>query len=304
MSLLEDESLISPPHLDENGRPTISRQNAIRRRPVRPLGVVPNDKTVVFFDNDIENIRNMTVLTMAERFFQSSAKPKIHGILINEKTINPLYGEQPVDTDYSYLPVWKNNTYAEHIRKNHGEHYPPDEGVNEGHLEMLRVWLSTDPEKKIVIFDWDRTLAVTEGVSIPRGTNSYEDGGIKSEDVIEYLMGGAERLALLREFFDYCNKWKVTILVITNNGSAVGSSRENFLKLVQMVIPQMDDTRLLASRDNTGGKYESYTNYVKSISKPSMGRGGNRRTRRIRKRRPETRIRGAHRFGRTRRIQR
>lgn len=297
---------MSPVRLDENGRPTFSRQDAIRSRPVEPLGVIPDNKTVVFFDNDVKNIINMTRPNMIEKYIRSSPiKAKIKGVLINETDRSSFFGlKYPNEIDYSELPVWKDNTYAKMVRVLGGEHlynsgYPPDKGVIQGHLEMLREWLRTDPEKKTIIFDWDRTLAVTEGFSFPKGNTTYEDNGIKIEDLLEYIMGGADRLSMLREFFEYCNDLNVNILVITNNGAANGRNRHLFLSLIQQVIPQMDDSRLLASRNTNGDKFKSYTRYLQSHPTPSLGG-----TRRIRQKKRKTRRRGTLRFGGTRRRRR
>jgi hypothetical protein len=317
MSLQEEEDnqrLMTPVRLDKNGTPTFSRQNAVNRRLVEPAGVIPDNKRVVFFDNDEYNIQNMTVPNMTERFFLSSTKSKIHGILIDDKIKNPLFEDNdPANIDYSELTIWDTNTYAKYIRDNGFEHrprnvngkmvsYPPDEGVNEGHLEMLRNWLIADAEKKTLIFDWDRTLAVTEGVAVPRDKATYKIGNISEEDsikhVIEYVMGGSDRVKLFQDFFSDCQNLGVNVLIITNNGSALAPSRQNFLKLVQQVIPQMDDSRLLASRSTGGDKFKSYKKYVKSHPQLGAGLGG---TRRIRQK--KTRRRSNRGFGRTRRRQ-
>lgn len=90
----------------------------------------------------------------------------------------------------------------------------------------------------VLIFDWDRTLTIVEGLlydypSLASKRNDFENAfprdnlslqffksGITNPDkrYIEAIFGGKERCYLLKKLYDLCNKMKLPIYIITNNG--------------------------------------------------------------------------------------
>jgi len=116
-------------------------------------------------------------------------------------------------------------------------------------------------DSPLLVFDWDKTLSVIEGVRIPaaqfwekRGRwiiNTYEGNGQKIEDVQVFLLGGQARVTMLRDFFA---KVKSKIVIVTNNPSACPftpdkpeGSRTEFLRLIRYIIPQFEDKDLVPS---------------------------------------------------------
>jgi hypothetical protein len=280
--------------------------------------VIPEGITTVFFDDTQANIANMTTGPDG-----ADIKAEIKGVLINEHIVNPLFGaESPAVRDYSTLDVFQNNTYAQYVAKHDLEHPSngyipvPDEGVNATHLAMLRNWFATNPGgRKRLIFDWDRALAVTEGYMVPAGNSTWQVSYNVSgpEDVAEYVMGGPDRLRMFQEFFRECNDLGVEVIINTNNGAAstapvmgrdrrlYPSPRPHFLGVAQVVIPQMEDSRILSARDYGKNKFAAYRAY---LSAHQGTPGGRRRTRRSYQKKRKTRRRSALRFSETARRRR
>jgi len=148
-------------------------------------------------------------------------------------------------------------------------------GFNEEHMAMVDAWLPR--ENPILIFDWDKTLSVVEGIHMPScnewhtksGTrllqNTFEDNGMQLEDVCHVILGGHARIALLKSFFE---RTKAKIIVLTNNPSACPISKENtsynrpeFLRLIRFIIPTFQEKDLVPGHLYNGIKSEALKDY-------------------------------------------
>ena len=186
-----------------------------------------------FFDDQITNIRDV-----------QTAFPSSVCVLIDPR---------PVKRD---LREFKGNPYAQEM--------PMNRGFNKEHMAMV-------DRSNLLVFDWDKTLSVVEGIHMPR-LQSFEDTGIRLEDVCHVILGGHARIALLKSFF---KRTKATIIVLTNNPAACPMSEEayvfgddptsynrpEFLRLIRFIIPSFQEKNLIASHMYYGIKSAALKDY-------------------------------------------
>lgn len=194
-------------------------------------GVRTNDdilgckRLVYFFDNDAGN------------FVDSGRCVCVIPIEIEESqkmmTPNGKYCFTDIETYQNYLnglsPEAK--IYGEIIIEAKGiDRYDPKSAIKSGEIKE---WLKLLNEPSFrsrtaaFIFDWDRTLTVTEGIparfktlekliNYKRQTQNMSRD-VTDKDIIEYYFGGIERVELLRELFRCLNKYSIAIYVLSAN---------------------------------------------------------------------------------------
>lgn len=186
----------------------------------------------LFFDDQIENIRDV------QTTFPSS--------------ICVLIDPRPVERD---LREFEGNPYYQKI--------PMNRGFHEEHMGIVT--------KNPIIFDWDKTLSVVEGIHMPKGNYTFEDIGMPLEAVCHVILGGHARIALLKSFFKRTTK----VVVLTNNPSACPISqtpyvfgddttcynRPQFLRLIRFIIPTFQEKDLIASHMYHGIKSAALKDY-------------------------------------------
>lgn len=135
-------------------------------------------------------------------------------------------------------------------------------GFCEEHMAMVDAWLPV--ENPYLVFDWDKTLSVIEGLGMPQAQawgkkyiiNTYEGNGASIEDAQVFVLGGHARVAMLREFFARvtAEPFHAKIVVVTNNNAAcpfvpgeLGRNRQEFLRFVRYIIPQFEEKDLVPS---------------------------------------------------------
>jgi len=160
--------------------------------------------------------------------------------------------------DLKHREEFSDNTYAQ------GEETPNiNFGFCEEHMAMVDAWLP-GKENPYLVFDWDKTLSVIEGLGIPQAQawrtryilNTYEGNGANIEDAQVFVLGGRARVAMLREFFARVTAppFHARIVVVTNNKGAcpfvpgeLGRNRQEFLRFVRYIIPQFEEKDLVPS---------------------------------------------------------
>jgi hypothetical protein len=167
------------------------------------------------------------------------------------------------------------------LREFQGNPYPLETMYRGFHKEHMAL---VDEFTETLVFDWDKTLSVVEGIHMPK-LQSFEDTGIRLEDVCHVILGGHARIALLKSFF---KRIKATIIILTNNPAACPISeipfvigddptcynKPQFLRLIRFIIPSFQERNLIASHMYGGIKSEALKDY--------FSRKGGRRTRKTR----------------------
>ena len=196
-----------------------------------------------------------------EFMFFDDMKPNIEDMeLVFPSSICIHIDPSPVERD---LREFEGNPYSIEMTMNRGFH--------EEHMAMVDAWLPR--ENPILVFDWDKTLSVVEGIHMPPcdkwGTkwlqNTFEDYNMHLEDVCHVILGGHARIALLKAFFE---RVKAKIIVLTNNPSACPISQEDpiynrpeFLRLIRFIIPTFQEKDLVPGHLYDGIKSEALKDY-------------------------------------------
>jgi hypothetical protein len=96
------------------------------------------------------------------------------------------------------------------------EEYDKLSGIQAKHVQICKAWLekTNDLEKRVALFDFDRTLTLFEGLDpAVIGVN-----GVTVEGLANYLFGGTRRANMLKEMITELSDKGVSIKVLTNNG--------------------------------------------------------------------------------------
>lgn len=181
--------------------------------------------SVRFYDNDINHIYSIEELC-----------PDIESIHVPEI---PISWEYPT-----------NNAYARLIKSFDGETHQPVRGLTDKHIDDIMNWSEKMNDiniKPIIIFDWDRTLTQVEGFTSPGLEGRFwKRHGIQFGDVVQYLVGGGERLNLLQMMDAHLVINNADIYVLTNN-TACFLYPDVFYYLVEEVLPSIRSQNILCS---------------------------------------------------------
>jgi hypothetical protein len=163
-------------------------------------------QTAIFFDNDIHKIKQV----------QKSCGNLITGISVPESP-----GQFAV-TLFEMGRILRGSSkalqYLNFLKTSTSETYEPYDsvsGIQQVHIDQANQWLGqTTGMRRAAIFDWDRTISMTEGI-LP----FYDKTKFSYEDWLCYLCGGDSRMEMLRSFMHLLDKNSVEIIILTNNGS-------------------------------------------------------------------------------------
>ena len=214
----------------------------------------------LFFDNSKESIDNI----------ETHCNGLIQTVKIDESsavaTMVPF-----TDPEFdSYLARLAPNSYADVMRTyTDSDTFDPRSGIQACHLPILEEFLRDANSRSAVLFDFDRTLTMIEGYLLAPSISSwmstrvselqsqlfadfskriyYRDKIVRLksltpptiQDMVLYLVGGAERLALLRHMFRLCFVKTVTIAILTNNSGCKGVLFDEILKELFQDIPYL-----------------------------------------------------------------
>jgi hypothetical protein len=219
------------------------------------------DYSIIFFDDMKYNIDDMN----------NAFKTHITCVYLPHQKSN-LLQENPHDesiTEDSNSYIEKVKTVDPHLYKKTTKSFELSI-----HKPLLLDWANKHKSNaKIVIFDWDHALSVTNGVFPPNTFNemnrlntatafrrsrkiSYQNANIHLYDVAVFLMGGQTRLSGLIDMFQLLRKQGCHIFILTANSIAI-DHRKEFIKVIQQIIPQFQEKYLICS--NIGGVNRDYT---------------------------------------------
>ena len=171
-----------------------------------------------------------------------------------------------------------NNPYINELVKNKmAETHMPVEGFTERHINIVKQWINAHGKENdlYLLFDWDRTLSVCEGIVYVNDKyieTLYPTKQNILPDILNLLIGSQERYDMLKSFFnEICEIPNLHILVITANPSAQKSNinYRNFFEMVKLLIPCLTEERFLCSSSSSKSiefnKYRDSKKHVDSI---------------------------------------
>lgn len=180
-----------------------------------------NIKLVRFYDNKKDNIITMKMNC-----------GNIKSILaVEQRAREKLY------INYPYLKIFDNNVYTKHLKRKKPKHQENIEEMSDAltreQMDELLMWASANRyNKKIVLFDWDRTLSVIEGVLLTK--SEKEDGSMISQvedirdkeqfyaDMLIYYLSPYRANDIIR-MFGALRLYDTEIFILTNNGGCFDS---------------------------------------------------------------------------------
>jgi len=230
--------------------------------------------SIRFYDNFPEIIQQ----------FERSKKFVDSILVSNEPNIDILKGV-PNPNLYSkwFLNKYPDNKFAQYLVSVNNKEFGAAVAFSSLDAVDLRKWASNSSIKtKVVIFDWDGTLSVIEGIILPPSREETLDmfrSGVSYKDIAFYYMGGKPRFDLLHQMFRFLHNKGVEVFILTNNPVAacdwkklkdmsIGDfSRHNFFKLVKEVNPYMKMGNILCGYETNGFKPDTFLNnpYLREV---------------------------------------
>ncbi len=242
-------------------------------------------KHAMFFDNDhakIENITQYCPTIETQKVPETATK-----IPFMSLTTSPL--KELKDSVGGYA-----NIYVKILQylSNNEDMFDPISGINiEEQKPIIEEWIDSieKPEEAIILFDWDRTITLFEGVFLPKKFEDLMTGPITRplvtgitetqflEDALRYLLGGDARLAAFRELSEKIGKAGVSIGILTNSGSCGWTIYTNLVN--QLFPPEVNNLFIICSRPppasgHKGKKLRSQPEFSVLCAAPSAAAGG------------------------------
>jgi hypothetical protein len=251
--------------------------------------VAANYKAAIFFDNDEDNIENVSL----------HCKHNLQNIKINEleKSIEIPFENRFFSAYIATLGVNHAQRFLQWIGHKKDK-YDPLSGIQDKEIAACLAW-ETETNAlapRAALFDWDRTITIIEGI-FPYWNEEHFEGYLKPyiewasmtkeqmlESYLEYLCGGSARLAKLRELMNTLHAKGVTLYIVTNNDGCYESGYSSIVKAFFKDIPFK---KVCSGKTHRGRKGEALKAEAgfSEICAAAGGRRRRSRSRRIRRRR-------------------
>ena len=244
--------------------------------------ILTTKDSLIFFDDDFTNNINP--------FRQSF--PLIKSILVpDNKPYNQiLHGKNSFYYPMMFLKKYKNNRYAQELVKGMTIEKSfnlcdecnniTSQGISIKETKKIINWANNSHQpNRSVLFDWDKTISVCNGIFLPENTNKWIKNIDKFDDIYstteiaQYLSGTIERFNALQLMFFHLRKNGVDCKIFTNNGwGFLVKGREKnfhfFLNIVRSLDPQMKEEDIIyghSNKEKTFKESESLMKLYKSI---------------------------------------
>jgi hypothetical protein len=272
---MHDKSLKNYKRSNRRFKPNKTRKMI---HPLVPINPTLEEKklccAIRFYDNMDEMIRQFHTTYKYVESIKVSDKPNKEIMKGNPKA--SLYTQE-------FMKIYPENTFAKYLLTLKNKEIQTNIAFTENDAKNLYKWASNPNIKtKVVIFDWDGTLSVIEGIIIPptkKTTLELLKDGVTYSDIAIYYAGTKTRLNWLRQMFHYLYKKNVKVFILTNNpvaacnwrklnDPAIGPySRYNYYKIVKKFIPQIKEQNILCGYETNGFKPETFFNnpYLREI---------------------------------------
>jgi len=221
--------------------------------------------SIRFYDNQLDIIQQ----------FKTMLK-KVDTVYIPDRPNNEILNHsQPKNFTKEFLKKYPNNKFAEYLSSFRNTERSINMGFSLYNAADLLKWSFTTIQTKVVLFDWDGTLSVAEGIILPSNpidTLSFHTMGINYRDIAVYYCGSEDRFLWLKYMFEVLHKQHVEIFVLTNNPMAAKNmnivklvglgflSRFNFYNVIKEIIPQFKQENLLCGYETQGIKPLTFMN--------------------------------------------
>lgn len=215
------------------------------------------DKPILFFDNEHDNWEKTKKTGEIEKDMALHSE-QVSFIPVNDITPNNLVSSTIPNNNntinQAYLDYFlePGNSYANFIsdNPNKGNQYLNKPYVNNGitqeQVVELNEWLTSHNgmERSALFFDWDRTITCVEGMVTTGLSDALKNGTVTYDDLLVFLMGGEERLQMIKGMFQNIMKHNIKFFILTFNLYASNKNRitrDIYIELLKMLIELQDD---------------------------------------------------------------
>jgi hypothetical protein len=241
-----------------------------KTRKILPLKPLMDQKdlccAIRFYDNFEE---------MIKQFHKS--KKYVEAILVSNKPNKEIMQGNSNAALYTkqFLTVYPDNKFAQYLLSINNKEVGTNIGFSRDDGKNLAKWvLNPKIKTKIVIFDWDGTLSVIEGVVLPPTkelTLEMMKKGITYKDIALYYAGTKQRLEGLKNMFHFLHEKGIETYILTNNPVAACNwrklhdrgigpfSRQNVYKMVKQFIPHIKLKNILCGYETQCFKPDTFS---------------------------------------------
>ena len=218
------------------------------------------DKNIRFYDNEEKNwTADMSTFEDHIDWFHVDETTS-NDAIANTKGKNHEKNQEYIDHHLA-----RGNTYAAFVnnmdskdKKKILDKEYPNNGIDDN-LAELNAWIGQrSSSARKLLFDWDRTITVVEGMQFSGLTKD-----VNFEDIIEFVMGGRSRFRRLQQMIDNCFESGVQVFFITHNPNARLSSpnRGLYLEMINSLMNRrVDPNSVLFSSGDYGFKKHNAAN--------------------------------------------
>ena len=224
---------------------------AMSGRRSEAMGEISADSDILFYD-DLPT--NRIKMVEAYPFIATVAISLSYSELVNQAEVDDISKKNPdrLKSVYPMLPIFSGNTYAQYLMNTrkldggeddyYGEPHIPTVGITPDNMMDLDRWIDErDGRPSIIMFDLDQCFWQVNSLFIfdydKRMFYVSGEPTITYEDVGTYIMGGPDRLGMMRHLCSkiLANK-NIKVIFLTNNrGAAQGATQRYFLRLLDTI---------------------------------------------------------------------
>lgn len=236
------------------------------------------NKNILFIDNENKNwIDDMDVFSESIGYIEVDSETPNQlldssegGLKLTGVKKNRFFNEE-----YLRLFTDKNNTYAAYINNmktidtkttltSYFDKAYPNNGIDII-MPQLSDWIVAHSgdglnENSCLLFDWDRTITVVEGMLFGKNNDlleSLDTGTVTFDDLLMFVMGSSERIESIRNMFEKIINSGMPFYILTHNSNAskFTPSRRVYIELIKRLtgLPEEQiENILFSSRDNSG----------------------------------------------------
>lgn len=239
----------------------ITKKHKLSKTQTRKNTLQKTDTIVFVDDNFADNIKPFR-----------KHLPSVKSILVSDKKpySQILKGKSAIYYPTMFLKKYKDNKLAQ---ANINNKYITNTGQGisiQGINKIIRWSFQNNNKSRIILFDWDKTISVLGGISLP----NVNENNYSVMDAAKFFSGTIERYHALQKMFFILRQNNVICYIFTNN--PYGNITENkerfyyFLKIVQVLAPQIMESNIIFGKGDKLKIFRENTELMNLYTKIKM----------------------------------
>jgi len=220
-----------------------------------------------FYDNQSDIVQQFRTSKPLIEIIQVSSAPN-HEVMM-DNTDASSYIQR-------FLEQNPKNSFARYLQEANIPESTSTVGFSRENGEDLKQWIKLHHKmEKAVLFDWDQTISVLEGIMVPptrEFIQEFKRRRITHNNMALYYAGTKARLQYIRSLSAFLDRHKVHVYILTNNPLAsiqwdkwkVGpESRRQFYLVVKEFFPSIQIQNVLCGLDTDGFKPDVFLTHTR-----------------------------------------